>query len=77
MLDAQVSLNITDSSTHPLETLVVGQLRELIVMERNIQRQLSIVRESEKGSQRSARLHAQVSNLRGRADRLYRMMNAL
>ena len=77
MLQAQPSSDMVDFAKHPLETLVVGQLRELINMEKSIQKQLSQVRTSHENSPRRARLEAQVSNLRGRADRLYRMVNAL
>jgi hypothetical protein len=65
------------SKKNPLENLMFHQLQQLINGEKKLQKRYAQLGASEDSNEEIARFEAEMLQLESRADRLYRMINAM
>ena len=65
------------SLKNPLENLMLQQLQQLISGERMLQKRYAQLGSSAESNEELAKFEAEMIQLETRADRLYRMMNAM
>ena len=70
-------LGVNFSSVHPIDTLLVQQLEKILNGEKALRARYSALDSTANTSETRSALSRELSDLQNRADRLYRLMNAM
>ncbi len=68
---------VTSNSVHPIDTLLVQQLENLLASEQTIRARFAAVESTANTPELRHAFSQELSTLRDRTDRLYRLMNAM